>query len=55
VRAEPGEPDDTEAQVEEPVGAPAPRTAAGRTGTARKNRRASVPSWDEIILGARRD
>ena len=32
---------------------------AGSTGRAtspaRKNRRASVPSWDEIILGARRD
>lgn len=40
----------------EPDRDPTPETDEGtRTAPARKSRRASVPSWDEIILGARRD
>jgi hypothetical protein len=30
-------------------------TGAGSHGTARKQRRASVPSWDDIVFGQRRD
>jgi hypothetical protein len=56
-KAEEEEPEDDEAA---PVGAGAPRRpgpgpSKGGGGGARKQRRASVPSWDDIVFGQRRD
>jgi hypothetical protein len=44
-----------EPEEETPVGAGATRRPPANSGGNRKQRRASVPSWDDIVFGQRRD
>jgi hypothetical protein len=52
---EPEEEPEAEPVEDEPVGAGAGRRPMPAAGGNRKQRRASVPSWDDIVFGQRRD
>jgi hypothetical protein len=52
----PDDPGPADEPAQEPVDEPLPKAAgASNERAARKNRRASVPSWDDIVFGSRRE